>query len=52
MFDAEDVAVIRKATVYDLKKLLEKGKTYTAEEFKALTDAYIKSKEAAKGAGE
>lgn len=52
MFDAEDVAVIRKATVYDLQKLLEEGRTYTAEEFKALADSYIKSKEPAKKAGE
>ncbi len=52
MFDTEDISVIRKATVYDLLKLLEKGKTYTADELKALVDAYIKNKEAAKGVGE
>lgn len=40
----EEIAVVRKATVYDLQKILdkgEKGKTYTAEEIKELMDAYI-----------
>ena len=33
----------KKATVYDLQKILEKDphKTYTVEEIKALMDAYI-----------
>ena len=40
----EKIAVVRKATVYDLQKILDngvKGKTYTAEEIKELMDAYI-----------
>lgn len=40
----EEIAVVRKATVYDLQKILdkgEKGKTYTAEEIKNLMDAYV-----------
>lgn len=42
----EEIAIVRKATVYDLQKILdqsEKGKTYTAEEIKALMDAYVVS---------
>lgn len=40
----EEIAVVRKATVYDLQKILdkgEKGKTYTVEEIKELMDAYV-----------
>ena len=40
----EEIAVVRKATVYDLQKILdsgEKDKTYTVEEIKALMDAYV-----------
>ena len=40
----EEIAIVRKATVYDLQKLLdkgEKGKTYTVEEIKELMDAYV-----------
>jgi hypothetical protein len=36
--------VVRKATVYDLQKILdkgEKGKTYTVDEIKDLMDAYV-----------
>lgn len=36
--------VVRKATVYDLQKILdkgEKGKTYTVDETKDLMDAYV-----------
>lgn len=40
----EEIAVVRKATVYDLQKILDKGdkdKTYTVEEIKDLMDAYV-----------
>ena len=40
----EEIAVVRKATVYDLQKILDRGekdKTYTVEEIKALMDAYV-----------
>lgn len=40
----KEVAIIQKATIYDLYKILdskEPGKTYTADEIKALMDAYI-----------
>lgn len=40
----EEIAVVRKATVYDLQKIFdkgEKGKTYTVEEIKELMDAYV-----------
>lgn len=36
--------VVRKTTVYDLQKILdkgEKGKTYTVDEIKDLMDAYV-----------
>lgn len=44
----KEIAIIQKATVYDLQKLLqngEEGKTYTVEELVALMDAYIKGAE-------
>lgn len=40
----EEIAVVRKATVYDIQKILDKGgkdKTYTVEEIKELLDAYV-----------
>lgn len=39
----EEIAVVRKATVYDLQKLFEKSekKTFTPEEIKSLMDAYV-----------
>ena len=40
----EEITVVRKATVYDLQKILEKGgkdKTYTVEEIKNLMDVYV-----------
>lgn len=42
----EEIAIVRKATVYDLQKIPDrnkKGKTYTVEEIKALMDAYVTS---------
>lgn len=44
----KEIAIIQKATVYDLQKLLqngEEGKTYTVEELVSLMDAYIKGAE-------
>ena len=42
-----EVLLIKKATMYDLKCILEKDpeKTYTVEELKALIDAYISGAE-------
>ena len=39
----EEIAIVRKATVYDLQKLLDKGEkgTYTVEEIKEIMDAYV-----------
>jgi len=43
----KEVVIIQKATVYDLKRIIESGEkeTYTAEEIKELMDAYIKGAE-------
>lgn len=44
MPDKEEIAVVRKATVYDLQKILDKSdknKTYTVKEIKDLMDAYV-----------
>ena len=44
----KEIAIIQKATVYDIQKLLESGdpnKTYTAEDIKELLDAYIRGAE-------
>lgn len=44
----KEIAIIQKATIYDLQKILENGdenKTYTVEELKKLMDAYIKGAE-------
>lgn len=44
----KEISIIQKATIYDLQKILdsnEPGKTYTADEIKALMDAYIKGTE-------
>ena len=41
----KEIAIIQKATIYDIQKLLDAndpGKTYTAEEIKNLLDAYIR----------
>ena len=39
----EEIAVVRKATVYDLQKIFEKSEkeSFTAEEIKELMDAYV-----------
>lgn len=39
--------MVQKATMYDLKRILEKNpdKTYTVEELKQLIDAYIQGME-------
>lgn len=44
----KEITIIQKATIYDLQKIFDNGddgKTYTAEEIKALLDAYIKGVE-------
>lgn len=43
----KEVAIIQKATIYDLQKILENGEkdNYTVEEIKTLMDAYIKGAE-------
>lgn len=41
----KEIAIIQKATIYDLQKILEngeEGKTYTVEELIKLMDAYIR----------
>ena len=39
----KEIVIIQKATVYDLKRIIEAepDKTYTAEELKKILDAYI-----------
>lgn len=37
--------MIQKATVYDIQKILDPEKTYTAQEIIDLTDAYIRGLE-------
>lgn len=43
----KEVLLIQKATMYDLKRMLEQNpdKTYTVEELKALIDGYISGAE-------
>ena len=44
MPNKEEIAVVRKATVYDIQRILDKGgkdKTYTVDEIKELLDAYV-----------
>ena len=43
----KEVLLIQKATMYDLKRILEQDqdKTYSVEELKALIDAYISGAE-------
>jgi len=43
----KEIVIIQKATVYDLKRILESSgkETYTADEIKELMDAYIKGAE-------
>lgn len=44
----KEIAIIQKATIYDLQKILDgagKDKTYTVDEIKELMDAYIKGAE-------
>ena len=43
----KEVVLIQKATMYDLKRILEQepDKTYTVEELKQLIDSYIQSAE-------
>lgn len=43
----EEILIVQKATVYDLKRIIHDvpGKTYTEEELNKLLDAYITGKE-------
>ena len=43
----KEVVLIQKATMYDLKRILEQepDKTYTVEELKQLIDSYIQGAE-------
>lgn len=44
----KEIAIIQKATIYDIQKILDANdpnKTYTAEEIKNLLDAYIRGAE-------
>ncbi len=43
MLSEKEILIIQKATMFDLKQILEANpdKTYTVEEMKALIDAYI-----------
>jgi hypothetical protein len=43
----EEIIVVQKATVYDLRRIIEENpeKTYSVEEIKQLLDAYITSVE-------
>lgn len=43
----KEIVIIQKATVYDLKRILEGSpdKTYTVEELKKILDVYITSVE-------
>ena len=43
MTTEKEIVIIQKATVYDLKRILEESpdKTYTVEELKKILDAYI-----------
>lgn len=43
MLSEKEILIIQKATMFDLKQILEANpdKTYTVEEIKALIDAYI-----------
>lgn len=47
MLTEKEVLLIQKATMYDLKRILEQDpdKTYTVEELKALIDAYVSGAE-------
>ena len=47
MSSEKEVILIQKATMYDLKRILEQDpeKTYTVEELKQLIDAYIQGVE-------
>ena len=47
MLAEKEIAIIQKATIYDIQKILdanEPNKTYTAEEIKNLLDAYQRSR--------
>lgn len=39
----KEIVIVQKATIYDLKRLIEQNpeKTYTVEELKTILDAYI-----------
>jgi hypothetical protein len=43
----DEIIVVQKATVYDIKRILKEnpGKTYTEEEINQILDAYITSVE-------
>lgn len=47
MSSEKEMLMVQKATMYDLKRILEKNpdKTYTVEELKQLIDAYIQGME-------
>lgn len=48
MSSEKEIAIVQKATVYDLQRIFDRGekdKTYTVEEIKELMDAYIKGAE-------
>lgn len=41
----KETLMIQKATIYDIQKIIDPSKTYTAQEIIELTDAYIKGLE-------
>lgn len=41
----KETLMIQKATVYDIQKIIDPNKTYTAQEIVELTDAYIRGLE-------
>ena len=47
MSGEKEMLMVQKATMYDLKRILEQDpdKTYTVEELKQLSDAYIQGME-------
>ena len=47
MSSEKEMLMVQKATMYDLKRILEQDpdKTYTVEELKQLIDAYIQGME-------
>ena len=47
MSSEKEIIIVQKATMYDLKRILEQDpdKTYTVEELRQLIDAYIQGME-------